>query len=250
VTPIPGVPGFAYKQSLGPDGNPTVEVVTVGGAQLPVDPADVPSDYTIGNTRYSGLDNQPLVTAPESVSPAQNETSRRFYLEWLDKHGMTGEDGKVVPLSAKEKLGMATHLLANPNDIDLPIFQSLVPLEKKQNQREFTWRDIMAEKARRRQADTLGIKSESDIDSEVAADFGMTVGELKDAMKQRSSDSGIPIVAPSMPPVPAGTQNLGPPAPQTDFDDWDAVPEGATVQEEDGKLVMKKNGKRVPVTGF
>lgn len=118
--------------------------------------------------------------------------------------------------------------------------------------REFTWRDIMAEKARRRDADQFGVKTEAEIDAEVASDFGLSVDEMRGLMRQRPSGSA----APSPGPLPDYLRRPDTPQPPVQpqasqgFDDEASIPEGAQVQDEQGRILVKKNGKLVPVTGF
>jgi hypothetical protein len=144
------------------------------------------------------------------MTPAQEAAQLGSLQNKYLKFGMDDGQGGVRPLSPVEARQFAEIELTNPDAMSDPIFQDLRPLPRGA-QREFTWRDIFAEKARRRQADQFGAKTEAEIDAEVAADFGMTVPEMRDMMRQRTSSGGMPVVQGSAPPAPSAT--FGPPAP-------------------------------------
>jgi hypothetical protein len=128
--------------------------------------------------------------------------------------GRKDAQGNIVPIEPAEATALATaeydDTPASEGAFDTNALGTLFPVPRG-TQREFTWRDIMAEKARRRQADQFGAKTEAEIDAEVAADFGMTVPEMRDMMRQRTSSGGMPVVQGSAPPAPSAT--FGPPAP-------------------------------------
>lgn len=208
-----GVARRVYKKKNPETGESQYTVETYGDPKPSTQrPTVVPQGAAVfapGATDYS----KPSFTNPRTPSPmtpaqeaAQLGSLQNKYL----KFGMDDGQGGVRPLSPVEARQFAEIELTNPDAMSDPIFQDLRPLPRGA-QREFTWRDIFAEKARRRQADQFGAKTEAELDAEVAADFGMTVPEMRDMMRQRTSSGGMPVVQGSAPPAPSAT--FGPPAP-------------------------------------
>ncbi len=153
---------------------------------------------------------------PERQEPAVSDAARISAINARAKffagYGRPDGKGGVTPLSPTEATALAqAEYDDQPASEGVVDYSGLVPVPKT-NQRPFTWRDITAEMARRRQAYGI-LKSEAEIASDVAGDFGMSVEELRGIMSQRSV-GGMPVVQGLQPDVPAAAATPAQPQPK------------------------------------